>query len=225
MKPDKVREIVTNVMKMVKAGMDEIQIDAYVDGILKNSKDGMPCYDDCDKCSDLIKSRTKHVPGEGSLKARIMFVGEGPGAVEDELGRPFVGPAGQLLDKILEASEWKREEVYITNVIHCRPEHNRAPSITEVANCMPNLKQEIEHINPDVIICLGSVAANALIHPDFKITKEHGKWFQDDKGRKIMAMFHPAFILRKTGDEEKLAKRMVWQAIQEIKKLLEETRV
>lgn len=221
MRPNKLRETMLNVAKMARAGMDDAQIEIYVDTIITNDKEVQVKLHDCSKCPDLVRTRSRHVPGEGNLKARIMFVGQAPGEIENDTGKPFVGPAGQLLDKILEAAGWKRDDVYITNVVHCYPENDRQPNITEIANCRGYLNQEIGLVNPEVIICLGSIAANTLIHPDFKITKEHGKWFQDKDGRKMMAVFHPAFILRKQGEEQLAAKKMVWKAIKDVKQFVE----
>lgn len=170
----------------------------------------------CQSCA-LHDQCYQHVPGHGPIPADLMFVGEAPGQQEDTEGTPFVGPAGQLLNRMIEAAGWKREDIYVTNVIKCRPEANRNPTKAEVAACYNHLKKEIELVNPKVIMCWGSIAANTLIHPDFKITQEHGSWFEDGGIRKI-ALFHPAYILR-LGDgsaQQKQAKARVWQALRKV---------
>ncbi|MGI5840103.1 MAG: uracil-DNA glycosylase [bacterium] len=143
--------------------------------------------------------------GEGSPIARLLFVGEGPGEMEDRLGRPFVGKAGQLLDKILAAAGFERDAVYITNVVKCRPPANRLPLPDEVAACLPLLKQQIGIINPDIVVCLGALATQTLLDPKARITKVRGRLVEKG-GRKILPTFHPAALLR---DESK--KRPVWE--------------
>lgn len=143
-----------------------------------------------------------------------------PGQHENEQGIPFVGPAGQLLNKIIEAIGWNRNDIYITNVLKCRTdETNRNPTKAEIAQCLQHLRQEIEVVKPKVIVCWGSIAANTLIHPDFKITHEHGVWFDGDAYRKI-AMFHPAYLLRlpENSKQELDAKMKVWEAIQKVER-------
>lgn len=170
----------------------------------------------CNSCELHDKCGNK-VPGSGPMPAEIMFIGEAPGAVEDQCGIPFSGPAGQLLNKIIESIGWKREEIYITNVLKCRTdESNRNPTKAEIATCYQHLKKEIELVNPRVIVCWGSIAANTLIHPDFKITHEHGAWFEKEDGKRLIAMFHPAYLLRLNGKQELDAKTKVWEAIQKV---------
>ena len=169
----------------------------------------------CEKC-ELKEERKTVVVSEGPQFADLMFVGEGPGKAEDDEGRPFIGPAGQLLDKIIDAAGWQREHVYIGNVVKCRPPNNRTPKLSETAQCIGWLEKEIEMVNPKVIVCLGGTAAKTLIHPDFKITKEHGKWFEVN-GRKLMAIYHPAYILRRGGDSQTELKAQVWEDIQKVK--------
>ncbi len=179
--------------------------------------------ENCNRC-ELRASCPRVVPPEGPTTAKIMIVGEGPGDVESETGRPFVGRAGQLLDRILKSVDLKREEVYITNVMKCQLPGNKTPGVREVAACLPWLRAEIEEVNPKIILCLGSVSANALIHPRFKITKERGKWFADDQGRLMVATYHPAYLLR-LGDgtlEKKEAKKEVWEDMQELVKRAQE---
>jgi DNA polymerase len=149
--------------------------------------------------------------GEGNPEAELMFVGEGPGAEEDRLGRPFVGAAGQLLDKILEAAEISRGEVYITNVVKCRPPGNRLPVREEVEACLPHLRQQIALIRPRIIVCLGSLATQALVDPKAKITQVRGTWFERD-GIHLMPTFHPAALLR-----DPSRKRPVWEDIKKVR--------
>ena len=133
--------------------------------------------------------------GVGNPHADILFVGEGPGEQEDLTGEPFVGRAGQLLDLYLQAFDIARPEVYITNIVKCRPPRNRDPLPEEEAACIGYLERQIELISPKIIVCLGRIAAMRLIKPDFRITKEHGIWFERN-GTPITATLHPAALLR-----------------------------
>lgn len=155
------------------------------------------CYG-CKKCS-LWETRHNVVFGVGTEKAEVMFIGEGPGEQEDLQGIPFVGRAGMLLDDMLEMIDLDRSRVYIANIVKCRPPGNRDPLGTEQAACFPWLREQIRLINPKIIVCLGRIAANSIIKDGFKITKEHGVWFEQD-GVRYMAMYHPAALLR---DESK----------------------
>ena len=148
----------------------------------------------CQKCP-LHETRTNCVFGVGSENATLMFVGEAPGEKEDLSGVPFVGRAGQLLDKFLEAVGISRDEVYIANILKCRPPKNRDPKPEEEAECIGFLREQVATINPKIIVCLGRISAMKLIKPDFKITQEHGEWFK--KGNYLMtAVYHPAALLR-----------------------------
>lgn len=148
----------------------------------------------CHKCP-LGDTRTNCVFGTGSREAELMFVGEAPGEQEDLSGTPFVGRAGQLLDKFLEAVDIPREKVYIANILKCRPPQNRDPLPAEEDACIDYLREQVRLIRPKVIVCLGRVSAMRLIKPDFRITKEHGQWFK--KGDFLMtAVYHPAYLLR-----------------------------
>ncbi len=164
---------------------------------------------DCRRCK-LHEERNLLVFGEGSSKARLVFVGEGPGREEDLEGRPFVGEAGRLLTRIIEAMGLSRESVYICNVVKCRPPKNRDPEGDEIESCLPFLKRQLNLIQPDVICALGRVAAQTLLGKEFRITRERGKWhsFMDIP---MMPTFHPAYLLRNP-----TAKREVWEDIQEI---------
>ena len=156
----------------------------------------------CRNCP-LAASRQNVVFGEGNGHARLMFVGEGPGADEDASGRPFVGAAGQLLDKMINAMHLQREEVYIANIVKCRPPGNRMPGEEEAAACIGYLKKQIELIHPEVIVLLGGTALHFLLQAD-GITRFRGRW-QDYNGIAVMPTFHPAFLLRKPE-----AKREAW---------------
>lgn len=142
------------------------------------------------------RHRTHVVFGVGRTDAEVLFVGEGPGENEDLTGEPFVGKGGKLLDDMLSLIGLDRtKNIYVANIVKCRPPHNRDPLNTEQEACMGWLRRQIELIDPKIIVCLGRIAAMVLIKPDFKITKEHGQWFQVD-GREVMALFHPAALLR-----------------------------
>ena len=152
----------------------------------------------CQKCA-LAATRTNVVFGDGAQDAKIMLIGEGPGQREDEQGVPFVGPAGQLLDDMLEIIGLDRTKVYIANVVKCRPPHNRDPLNVEQEACMGFLRRQAALLRPRVIVCLGRIAAKAIIKEDFKITVEHGQWFTRG-GVEMTATYHPAALLR---DEHK----------------------
>jgi len=140
-----------------------------------------------------------------------MFVGEGPGETEDQLGRPFVGRAGQLLDRILTASGFAREEVYIANAVKCRPPGNRQPGTDEAEACLPWLRAQIRLIRPKLIVCLGAAATGILLDPKLRITSARGKW-HDRNGLRYMPTFHPAALLR---DPSK--KRPVWEDMKKVR--------
>jgi DNA polymerase len=152
------------------------------------------CYN-CRKCS-LWETRHNVVFGVGNEHADVMFIGEGPGEQEDLQGEPFVGRAGQLLDNMLKIIYLDRhKDIYIANIVKCRPPRNRDPLNMEQDACIDWLERQIELVDPKLIVCLGRIAAMRLINPNFRITKEHGQWF-DRNGRKIMALYHPAALLR-----------------------------
>jgi uracil-DNA glycosylase family 4 len=148
----------------------------------------------CPRCK-LSKSRTNIVFGQGSPKAELMFVGEAPGRDEDEQGLAFVGRAGQLLTKIIEAMGMKRGDVWIANILKCRPPNNRNPEPDEVAACRPFLEEQIRLISPKVIVTLGTFAAQALLETDEPIGRMRGRW-RSAHGARVMPTFHPAFLLR-----------------------------
>ena len=148
----------------------------------------------CRKCP-LGATRRKLVFGVGKAPSEVMFVGEGPGEQEDLQGEPFVGPAGKLLDDMLEMIGLDRSKIYIANTVKCRPPMNRDPAEEEMAACRSWLDGQIEIVRPKIIVCLGRIAAGALIRKDFRITREHGQWFEKD-GVKYMAIYHPSALLR-----------------------------
>ncbi len=170
---------------------------------------------DCVKCS-LGKTRIQFVFGEGDPHAKLMFVGEAPGRDEDEQGRPFVGRAGQLLTKIIEAMGLKREEVYIANILKCRPPNNRPPQPDEVEKCWPHLAEQIRLIQPKVLCALGSFAAKALLRTDLPIGALRGK-FHDVDGIPAMPTYHPAYLLRNPNDKGK-----VWDDMKKVRDLLKQ---
>lgn len=151
----------------------------------------------CTRCG-LCETRHHVVFGVGNPRADILFVGEGPGEQEDLQGQPFVGPAGLLLDDMLSIIDLDRTKCYIANIVKCRPPRNRDPLETEQEACIGYLKQQIELIRPKIIVCLGRIAAKALIREDFRITREHGVWMQKE-GIWMTAMYHPSALLRDVG--------------------------
>ena len=167
--------------------------------------------DDCRRC-ELCQKRNHVVLGEGNRHADIMFVGEGPGGDEDRIGRPFVGKAGQLLDKMLASIDMRREDLYITNVVKCRPPGNRTPLDEEADACLPLLRMQYALIRPKIIVCLGATATRHLYDPEARITKVRGVWKQKS-GVWMLPTYHPAALLR---DETK--KGDVWQDLQSLSK-------
>ena len=167
----------------------------------------------CAKCPQLARTRTQTVFGVGSIDAQIMFVGEAPGADEDEQGEPFVGKAGQLLTRIIETMGVKRSEVFIANVLKCRPDMpagssgNRRPSATEMQTCLPYLRAQIEAIKPAVLVALGSVAMEGLLGSVEPMARLRGRW-HEFQGIPLMATYHPAYLLRNQSMSEK---RKVWE--------------
>jgi len=174
----------------------------------------------CRKCS-LGSVRTNAVPGEGNYNARIMFVGEAPGADEDAQGRPFVGRAGQLLDKVIAACGLKRSDVFIGNILKCRPPDNRDPRPEEIVSCLPYIQRQIELINPDAIVALGAHAARTLLNTNKSIGQLRGQFHEYYAGigrpaMKLMATYHTAYLLRNYSPENR---RRVWE---DMKKVLAE---
>jgi DNA polymerase len=177
----------------------------------------------CRKCV-IGSTRRSSVYGEGDPCAALMVVGEGPGETEDKLGRPFVGRAGELLDRMLLAIDLPREDVFICNTVKCRPTidtgtrlANRAPTPDEMRNCRPYLDEQIDIIRPRVILALGAPAAKSFLGERFSITKQRGQWFEGPLGIPLLASFHPAYILRQTGGAMTEVKRMVWADLKQVR--------
>ncbi|MGD8983465.1 MAG: uracil-DNA glycosylase [Desulfobacteraceae bacterium] len=216
------RDIVSHLKKLMEAnmemGLEAPTLSPSTLDYLNSRASGFPSLEDlrkyigdCRRCK-LGYGRTNLVFGEGSTQARLVFVGEGPGRAEDEVGLPFVGEAGRLLTKIVNAMGLSREEVYICNVVKCRPPKNRDPEEDEIETCLPFLKEQLNLIRPHVICTLGRIAAQAFLGKEFKITRERGRWhsFMDIP---LMPTYHPAYLLRNPS-----AKRQVWDDIQKIMK-------
>ncbi len=159
----------------------------------------------CKRCAELASKRTQTVFGVGNPDARIMFIGEAPGADEDARGEPFVGAAGQLLDKIIEASQLKRSDLYICNILRCRPPGNRNPLPQEAINCREFLDAQIHVVDPEYIICWGTVAAQNLLGEARAVGKLRGQFF-DYRGIKVLCTYHPSYLLRNPA-----AKKQVWE--------------
>jgi DNA polymerase len=171
----------------------------------------------CTKC-DLHKGRNKFVFGVGNPKADVVLIGEGPGAEEDKQGEPFVGRAGQLLNDILKAINFTRQEVYIANIVKCRPPGNRTPLPEEMDSCLPYLLKQIELIKPKLILCLGLVAAGALLKKKDSLGKLRGKIFEFNH-TKVMVTYHPAALLRNPN-----FKRDCWEDVKAFRKLYDEVK-
>ena len=187
------------------------------DSINKIAGDSLPVIlsdiGDCTRCK-LHRGRTKLVFGDGNPKAELIFVGEGPGRDEDAQGLPFVGRAGKLLTQMIEAMGLQRQDVYICNVVKCRPPENRTPEKDEVETCSPFLLRQLDAISPKVIVCLGSVAAQTLLETNRGISHFRGEWL-DFRGKKLMATYHPAYLLRNPS-----AKGEVWKDLQKVMAVL-----
>ncbi len=167
----------------------------------------------CQRCR-LAKERTQVVFGVGSPTARVMFVGEGPGRDEDRQGEPFVGRAGQLLNAMLSALELRREDVYIANVVKCRPPGNRDPEVDEAATCLPFLRRQAELVAPEVVVTLGRIAARYLLGTTAPISSYRGRW-QSWEGRDVLPTFHPAYLLRNPA-----AKAQAWVDLKALRRRL-----
>lgn len=166
---------------------------------------------DCQRCK-LAKGRRTLVFGVGDPKAKLVFVGEGPGAEEDAQGIPFVGAAGQLLTKMIEAMGFKREQVYICNVVKCRPPGNRNPEPDEIEACEPFLRKQLGAVNPTIIVALGKFAAQTLLRDQTPITRMRGRW-REYCGIRLMPTFHPAYLLRNPAE-----KKNAWADLQQVMK-------
>ena len=175
----------------------------------------------CENCQNcpLGKTRTKLVFGCGIPNDKIMLIGEAPGYWEDQKGIPFVGKAGQLLDKILECQGFSRNKnIYITNTVKCRPPENRVPTPEEKAACRSYLDEQIELLKPRIILLCGGTAVQSFLDTSLGITKVRGKWFDGPYNSKMMPVFHPSYLLRNDSREKGSPKWLMWQDIQEIKR-------
>lgn len=171
----------------------------------------------CRRCG-LSQTRQHAVPGEGSLHTKIMFVGEAPGHDEDVQGRPFVGRAGQLLTKIINAMKFQRNDVYITNIVKCRPPNNRNPHGDEISCCQDYLLRQIAIIKPKVIVTLGKVAAGFFISSPLGMTALRGD-FHEFQGVQVMPTFHPSYLIRNEGN--RILRKMVWEDMQKVMAFLD----
>ena len=169
----------------------------------------------CEKCR-LCEGRSRVVPGEGDPHARLMFIGEGPGQEEDRQGRPFVGRSGELLTRMIHAIGMERSEVYICNVVKCRPPQNRNPEPDEAAACLGYLRAQFALVRPRVVVLLGKIACQYTIRDQVFITRDHGRWYEQ-KGVWFMPTFHPSALLR-----DPAKKRDAWEDFQKIRDKLNE---
>jgi len=173
----------------------------------------------CTRC-ELHKAKKNYVPGEGCIFPDIMFIGEGPGETEDNFGKPFIGKAGQLLDKLITRMGYTRDTVFIGNIVKCRPPGNREPSINEVDACLPYLHAQIEVIMPKVIVCLGRTAMNHLLGASYSIMGKRGQQF-DFKGIPVIPTYHPSYVLhQKTRDGISKAKWDMWHDMEKVLTIL-----
>ncbi len=175
----------------------------------------------CDKCS-LCHSRTNTVFSGGVPNPKLMLIGEAPGYYEDQKGEPFVGKAGQLLDKILGCVGFSRKDIYICNTLKCRPPNNRDPLPEEKAACWNYLKAQVDILQPRIILLCGRVAVNSFIDTKLGITKLRGKWFEGPHFSKMMPIYHPSYLLRNDSREVGSPKWQMWQDIKEVRKVYDQ---
>ena len=173
----------------------------------------------CTKCR-LSENRNNAVPGEGNGNADLLFIGEGPGRQEDQQGRPFVGRAGDKLTDILKSVSLERSEVYITNIVKCRPPENRTPKSDEVRSCFPYLEAQIAEINPSIIVTLGNTATKTLLETEQGITSSRGQFYTWRGAIEVFPMFHPSYLLRNPSKKKGSPKHQTWQDIKKVKKAL-----
>lgn len=181
--------------------------------MIQNFKELEEQIKDCKKCK-LCNNRHNIVLGTGNRQAKIMFIGEGPGADEDIQGEPFVGKAGKLMDQAFKGIGINREKVYIANIVKCRPPQNRNPEQDEIDSCIDYLRTQVMLVKPEIIVLLGSVALKAILGKEYSITSSRGKWVEK-KGIRYLPTFHPAALLR---DESK--KIFFWKDLKEVKKFM-----
>ena len=188
-------------MELDEGGSEELHELETLDGLEK-------AVSACRLCQELAETRTSTVFGVGDPEAKILFIGEAPGADEDRQGEPFVGRAGKLLDQIIEACGIRREEIYICNILKCRPPENRNPTPDEAGNCRKFLDGQIAAVRPEYIVCWGSVAAKSLLDSTETIGRMRGKFFEY-AGAKVLCTYHPSYLLRNPS-----AKKDVWEDMQ-----------
>lgn len=209
-KADKVIEdIKENVKYLSQLGVESIQEDSAEETLREK-------ISHCQECP-LSRTRRNAVPGEGSIKTDLMFVGEAPGREEDIQGRPFVGRAGQLLTKIIGAMKYRREDVFITNIVKCRPPQNRVPRKEEIEKCKGYLFKQLEIISPKVIVALGKSAADFFIHSQLGMTALRGDFYEFND-IKVMPTFHPSYLIRNEGNRK--IKKMVWEDMKKVMAVL-----
>ena len=224
-----VAPILDMVRKMLQNNDPHEKILSFLDSSLPNVYSAL-LRDEILSCKACGLHECNHTPFIGNIYSEIMMVGEAPGEQEEKQGEPFVGPAGELFTRMLTAAaekinpRWARDNVYITNTIKCRPKDgksNRQPELREIAACKSILDREISIVKPKVIICVGAVAANTLIHPNFKITEEHGHMFGDKT--KLVAIYHPSYVLHRGEDTEEgiKLKNEMWEDLIAINDYLE----
>jgi uracil-DNA glycosylase len=214
------REIEENLGYFQELGFDDFPC-LHPDSLKETSKEKIFSsleqeIKECQSCP-LAKTRKNAVPGEGDLEAELMFVGEGPGREEDIQGKPFVGRAGQLLTRIIKAMKFERENVYITNVIKCRPPDNRNPKTSEVEKCQRFLLKQIELISPKIIVTLGNVPTCYFLNKSEGITSLRGR-FYPYHDIQIMPTFHPSYLVR--NEDNKELKKMVWEDMKKVMSVL-----
>jgi uracil-DNA glycosylase family 4 len=196
--------------------MEQLIIDSY-----KSLEDARAQALNCQKCG-LCSTRTNVVFFDGNPNAKLMIIGEAPGAQEDETGLPFVGRAGKLLDKILESGKIDRKtETYICNIIKCRPPGNRVPTPDEAISCRPYLEAQIEFVKPKLILLAGATAVQHILKVKDPISRIRGKWFDFKNDARVMPVFHPSYLLRNDSREVGSPKWAMWQDIQEVRKALD----
>ena len=203
--PKRNRFLPNRAIVMKKATRNALGAPGHPDSIEQVARDISVC-----RSCKLCDTRTNTVPGDGLATARLVFVGEAPGESEDLQGKPFIGRAGQLLTKMIEAMGLSRSEVFICNVVKCRPPENRNPEPGEIAACRPFLWRQIELIRPQVIVALGKFAAQTLLETETPISELRGKFF-DYRGSKLIPTFHPAYLLRNPP-----AKKIVWEDLKTV---------
>lgn len=181
----------------------------------------------CKSCEELVKTRTQVVFGIGNPESKFVFIGEAPGEEEDKKGEPFVGRAGKLLDRILQENNMSRDDIWLTNIVKCRPTlllqdgslNNRPPNVKEINACKKWLDEELSIIDPKVIVCIGGPSASVIIHKGFKMTEERGKWFTDSPYAPfVIAVYHPAYVLRLKNESFEIARELLTTDVASAKK-------